>query len=588
MIRRRALFALLVGATAGALLLLIAHALSAGGLDPLDWAMIAAFAVTLPWTVVGFWNAVIGLALMRIMRDPLGAVLPAHLAAADESPIVSRTAVLVCIRNEDPALLRRNLEAMLAGLVAAGAAPHLQVFLLSDTDRPAVAAEEEGVAARLAESFGPSLAVTYRRRPCNTGFKAGNIRDFCDRWGAEFDFALVLDADSVMMPAVMLRLIRAMQADGGIGILQTLVVGMPSSSPFARIFQFGMRLGMRSYTLGSAFWQGDCGPYWGHNAIIRLAPFMAHCRLPVLPGRGPLAGPILSHDQAEAVLMRRAGFEVRVLPLETGSWEENPPTLLEFIRRDLRWCQGNMQYARLLFLPGLQVVSRCQLAMAMLMFLASPAWLVLVLLVAARGLAGAGADPVFRPEVGLLLFATVMTMVFAPKIASVLDVLSTRGGARRFGGTSQFLASVTVEILFSMILAPIMAVAHSVFLAGLACGRTIGWTAPVREDHRVPLRAAVARLWVQGAVGLGLLSWFTLVTPPVNALFFLPFYGPLLLAVAFAAVTAQPRLGLILARRRIAAIPEEVAPPPELLRLNLPALMAGQPVRRRLKAPARA
>ena len=89
---------------------------------------------------------------------------------------------------------------------------------------------------------------------------------------------------------------------------------------------------------------------------------------------------MLSHDQIEAVLMRRAGYEVRVLPEEGSSWEENPPTLIEFIRRDLRWCQGNMQYWHFLRLPGLKPVSRYQLAFAILMFLGSPAWIGMLVL----------------------------------------------------------------------------------------------------------------------------------------------------------------------------------------------------------------
>src|SRR5205807_10055383 len=164
-----------------------------------------------------------------------------------------------------------------------------------------------------------------------------------ERWGRDHELAITLDADSFMPAAAMLRLVRVMQACPEIGILQGLVVGLPSTGAFARIFQFGMRLGMRSYTIGSAWWQGDCGPYWGHNAIVRLAPFMAHCDLPVLQ-EGAVKGHVLSHDQIEAVLMRKAGYEVRVLAEEGSSFEQNPPTLVEFIRRDLLWCQGNMQY----------------------------------------------------------------------------------------------------------------------------------------------------------------------------------------------------------------------------------------------------
>lgn len=163
---------------------------------------------------------------------------------------------------------------------------------------------------------------------------------------------VTLDADSIMAPDAVLRLVRIMEAEPTFGIVQTLVAGMPSTSLFARLFQLGMRLGMRSYTLGSSAWQADCGPYWGHNAIIRVEPFTRHCHIPRLSGSPPFGGDVLSHDQIEAALMRRAGFEVRVLPEEGGSWEANPPTLVEFVRRDLRWCLGNMQYVRLVGMRG--------------------------------------------------------------------------------------------------------------------------------------------------------------------------------------------------------------------------------------------
>ncbi|WP_218575079.1 glucans biosynthesis glucosyltransferase MdoH [Reyranella sp. CPCC 100927] len=557
---RRIVFALLVTASVAAMLGLMAYTLGAGGLDIVDGLMLACFAVTLPWSVIGFWNAVIGFALMRFTGDPLARV--ASWAGHDrrDAAITGHTAILVCTRNEEAARLRRNLVEMIAGLIASGAAPHLHVFLLSDTDRPDIAAAEAEMATELEARFGATLPITYRRRSTNPGFKAGNIRDFCERWGTGFTFALVLDADSVMSPAAILRLIRVISANPRLGIVQSLVVGRPSLSPFARVFQFGMRLGMRSYTLGSAFWQGDCGPYWGHNAIIRLKPFIDHCVLPVLPGDGPLSGHILSHDQVEAVLMRRAGYDVRVLPDEDGSWEENPPTLLEFIRRDLRWCQGNMQYWRLLTLPGLRAVSRCQLALAILMFIGSPAWMLLVALATFRGLLIETPGPVFRPETGLLLFFLAMGMTFAPKIASILDILVRPGAAAGFGGALRFLASAVLETLFFVILAPIMAVAHTVFLGGLAVGRAIGWTAPVREDHRVTLGAAAQRLWVQTLAGLGLLAWFAIMAPGALG-YGIPFFAPLVLAIPFAMLSARPEVGAVLRRLGLATIPEEVAPP---------------------------
>jgi membrane glycosyltransferase len=305
--------------------------------------LVVLFAVTLPWYVIGFWNATIGFLFMRFARDPVAAVTPAAAGVRGDEPITASTAILMCIRNETPERTARYLAPLVDGLAADPAAGRFHVYILSDTDVPAIAAAEEAHFAALAAAWRQRIAVIYRRRPLNTGFKAGNIRDFCERWGANYDFAVVLDADSLMTAAAVTRLVRIMQADPRLGILQSLVTGLPSTSAFARLFQFGMRLGMRSYTIGSAWWQADCGPYWGHNAVIRLAPFMAHCQLPTLPDGALVGGHVLSHDQIEAVLMRRAGYEVCVLAEEGASFEENPPTLIEFIRRDLRWLQGSVE-----------------------------------------------------------------------------------------------------------------------------------------------------------------------------------------------------------------------------------------------------
>ena len=198
---------------------------------------------------------------------------------------------------------------------------------------------------------------------------------------------------------------------------------MPTTSAFARLFQFGMRLGLRSWTIGSAWWQADCGPYWGHNAILRVAPFKAHCAIEPLAGKGILSGHILSHDQIEAALMRRAGYDVRVLPEEDLGWEENPPTLIEFLRRDQRWLQGTLQYVFFIGLPGLKPVSRIQLLFAMLMFTGSPAWIGLWLLGTAMLATHADTSSFIDADYGAAWLALVLTMWFAPKIATVIDVL---------------------------------------------------------------------------------------------------------------------------------------------------------------------
>ena len=576
MFGRRLLFAVLFAATMAGSLALAALALTPGGLGLVDVTLLALFAVTLPWMVAGFWNAVIGFLIMRFSADPTAAIMPMAAGIRGDEPVTASTAILLCIRNELPERMIRNVEPMLAGLDAAGCGARFQLYVLSDTNDAEIASNEEMCFAALASRWRERVAVTYRHRALNTGYKAGNIRDFCERWGSQHDFALTLDADSLMTAGAVLRLVRIMHADSRLGILQGLVVGLPSTSAFARVFQFGMRLGMRSYTIGSAWWQGDCGPYWGHNAVLRLKPFIAHCALPVLSKDGTEDRHILSHDQIEAALMRAAGYDVRVLPQEDLGWEENPPTLIEFIRRDLRWCQGNMQYWRFLFLPGLRPVSRYQLVLAILMFIGSPAWTGLLVL---GTLAVAFSDTpgsFIRPDAGMALFVCVLVMWFSPKIASAIDILMHPELRRGFGGAGLFILNYVVETVYSILLCPILWVGHTIFLAGLLFGREIGWIGQTRDDHAVPFTLALHNLWphtLLGCAALGLLA----ITQPAAIPYALFLAGGPVLAVPFAMMTAWPLFGSIAARIGIGRLPEETARPAVLLALALPAIEMAAP-----------
>jgi membrane glycosyltransferase len=570
---RRILFLALVGLTMAAMIGLLVVALSAGGFGFVDFILVVLFAITLPWMVIGFWNATIGFLIMRLARDPVATVTATAAGITGREPITASTAVLICIRNEPPERPAAFLMPLLQGLAASEAAAHFHIYILSDTDNPSIAQAEERLFAAMAETWRERLRITYRRRAANLGFKAGNIRDFCDRWGKDHDFALVLDADSVMTAAAVLRLVRIMQAEPQLGILQSLVIGMPSASAFARLFQFGMRLGMRSYTIGSAWWQADCGPYWGHNAIIRIAPFMAYCELPKLPERALVGGHILSHDQVEAVLMRRAGYAVRVLTDEGDSFEQNPPTLIEFIRRDLRWCQGNMQYWHFLLIPGLKLVSRYQLVFAILMFLGSPAWMgLLVLGTAALALTGSP-EAFMRADAGIAVFVLVLVMWFAPKIATIMDVLARPSLRQSFGGGLRFLAGVLVETIFTLMLLPIMWFGHTMFLIRLLTGRKVGWTAQTRDDHQVPWAIAARALWPQTVLGWAVLL-VLVATVPAAIPYALFLAGGLALSIPLAILTTMPAAGPAMVRAGLCQLPEETAPPPELTALALPAIEA--------------
>ena len=570
MTRRRVLFVMLVIGTIAGLVWLMSGVLPMSSMTWADWAILATFTTVLPWTVIGFWNATIGLLIDLFSRDPLSVVNRAAAQTPVDLPITESTALLLCVRNEMPARLVRNLDAMMRRLSQSAYYDKFHVYVLSDTTQADIARQEELAFGRLASAWKDKIGLTYRRREENKGFKAGNIEDFCDRWGSQHTFALVLDADSLMDASAIERLIRVMTANPQIGILQGLVVGLPSNSAFTRLFQFGMRLGMRSYTLGSAWWQGDCGPYWGHNAVLRIEPFMASCRLPVLTDRRGKTSHILSHDQVEAVLMRRAGYEVRVYPIEDQSWEENPPTLVEFLQRDLRWCAGNMQYVHLLSMPGLKFTSRVQLLLAILMFTGAPAWMLLIGLVVWRF----GSDPwlIWTIDTSLasgLLFA-VMTMMLLPQAASAISVLLRARARRSFGGAIRFVIGFVLQTLFSLMITPILWLSQTVFLLGLLFGKRITWAAQNREEHSLSWIDAIKAFGLHTVIGVALA--LPLLNYGVEGLLLSGlFIAGLWFAIPLAVITSLPSVGVWMQRWHLLCLPEEFAPPQFLQEISIAA-----------------
>lgn len=528
-----------------------------GGWTVVGLAMVICLALGTPWPVLGFWNAVIGLWQLHGTRGK-GHAEPYYDTRGDQSPLTVNTAVLMTLRNEDPARALLRLKTVKASLDRMPEGGRFSYFVLSDSDRDEIVRREEAEIVSWKEADPDGDRIIYRRRVGNSGFKAGNVREFALRWGSDYEFMLPLDADSLMTGEAIVALVRIMERHPRIGILQSLVVGTPSSSAFARIFQFGMRLGMRTYTMGQAWWVGDCGPFWGHNALVRVAPYVEHCALKGLMK----SETILSHDQVEAVLMRRAGYEVRVLPVETGSYEDNPPDALEFMQRDARWCQGNMQYLRLIGLKGIEPVSRFQLFWAVLMFLGVPAWTLLAAILPLAMLRAQGQTD-FPWRAVEMIYGLLLLMHLAPKLAGIVDAILTPGEIRRFGGRLRFASSAVIEILFSLILGAVTTIRTSVFMVGLLFGRTIVWNGQRRDGGGVTWGVAVGWLWPQLLFGVPLYIAIALVSPAA-LLWSLPLTAGYMLAVPFVVFTASPAVGRFFRRHGIAGIPEDFAPPAEI------------------------
>ncbi|HMA97815.1 MAG TPA: glucans biosynthesis glucosyltransferase MdoH, partial [Wenzhouxiangella sp.] len=377
--RRRRVFLALVLGTGGLGLVGLFEALALAGVDMSARVPLALlFAMTFTWIAVSFWHAVIGFFLMLMRRDPYTLQAPPPADQTVEKLGPHRTALIMPIYNEDPVAVHAGLAAMASSLLESGHSNGFEFFVLSDTQNPDLFIEEQAHLARLQQRLGARLPLHYRHRPNNGGRKAGNVADFCRRWGPGFDFMLVLDADSRMDAASMHRLVSRMQADPSLGLIQTVPIPAGQSSLFARVMQFASSLYSPMLATGQAFWQGRAGNYWGHNALIRVSAFMSSCGLPRLPGKPPLGGEILSHDFVEAALLVRAGWSVVLDTAVLSSHEEMPANLIDFLARDRRWMQGNLQHLRLLGMTALQPASRLHFLFGAFAYLSSLAWLGLI------------------------------------------------------------------------------------------------------------------------------------------------------------------------------------------------------------------
>ncbi len=543
---RRALVLSIALLTAAGLATLLWQVLAPGGWTWAKLLMLAASAGTVPWTGLCLANGLIGFAILMIARDPARAVFPAVTMARKALP---RTAIAMTVRDEDMCRVLPPLRRLLRELDLAGVGQAFALFILSDSSDARAAAEQEAVASFWSEDRDPAR-IHYRRRVAGTGFKAGNIMDFLDRHAGGFDLMLTLDADSEMSAAAVLRLVRAMQADPTLGIAQHLTVGLPASSAFPRLFQFGMRAGMRTWATGQAWWQGDEGPYWGHNAAVRIAPFRRHCRLPLLPGGRHL----LSHDQVEAAVLRGAGWGVRVLPDENGSWEANPPALPEFLGRERRWLAGNLEYWHLLRLPGLRPMGRWQLVQAILLFASPP--LYLVFLLAAAGAAATDATSPFPVAWASALTLAWLGALYAPKLLGYAEVALSPDKRRRYGGLARFAGGVAAEFGFMLLVDAVSAVAKTGAMMRLATGVRQRWNPQNRSDRGVSWSEAACLLWPQTLLGIVVFAGFA-AAGWTATLWALPLAGGLLAAIPLCVLTAHPRLGSWLRERQIAAVPEE-------------------------------
>jgi membrane glycosyltransferase len=522
--------------------------------------------------VGGFWRG------MSALVDPLHRV-----ERSGSRPARSRTAIVMVVRHEEIRRVQVGIRATFQSLAASGPLEPFTLFVLSDSTDAEVARDEEQAVRALLRELDAAGRLVYRRRATNEGRKSGNLTEFCARWGPEFDYMVVLDADSLLEGRTIRELVRRMDAAPHVGILQVPTRPVNRTSLFGRIQQFAAGVYGPLLTDGLEFWLGPSAPYWGHNAIIRLAPFRQHCRLPRLPGREPFGGEILSHDFVEGALMRRAGWEVRLAADLGGSYEEVPANLIAHAARDRRWCQGNLQHLRLVTLPGLSLANRLTFVVGALAYLCAPAWALFVLLLALplkpAWTETIGAGPADARWVSaMLLLTSVLAFLFLPKVLALIRLARRPAGLRSLGGARAVVASVVGESVFAALLTPIQLVLHTQFVVAILLRRAVGWTAQARHDRDTRVTEALQVHWGHTALA-GLLSGLGYMSNPTLLLGLAPCLAGLLLSIPISVGSSYSRWGLHARRWGLFLIAEELTPPRVLRSL------AESPAESELRAP---
>jgi len=539
-----------------------------GGVTTLEWALLALFVALFAWVAFSFMSALAGF-LVTMTGARAGIEVPTEEPLA---PLASRTAMLLPTYNEDPQAVIARLQAMWEAVEATGRAAHFDWFLLSDTTDPDIWIEEEAAFAKLRAACDGRLY--YRRRAENFARKSGNIADWVRRFGAGYDHMIILDADSLMAGETLVRLAYAMETRPEAGLIQTAPVVVNARSLFGRMQQFAGRLYGPMVIAGNAWWQGPDGNYWGHNAIIRLAAFAQEAALPELKGRKPFGGHILSHDFIEAAFLRRAGYAVYAAPKLLGSYEEGPPSLIDFAARDRRWCQGNLQHLAILPARGLRWGSRLHLLTGIGSYLTAPMWfafLVLGLLISlqaafvrpeyfAKGFNLFPAWPQQDPVLAAFVFAGTMGLLLLPKFMAFATLLVRPDERRAFGGGFRTLAGLLLETVLSALIAPSMMVFQSRGVSEILLGQDAGWQVQRRDDGAVP-RVEIARKLI-GPTLTGVVmavAAYSISTPLL--LWMSPVVLGLLLSIPVGLLTSI-RLSL----PGVLATPEDRDPPPVVSR----------------------
>ena len=259
-------------------------------------------------------------------------------------------------------------------------------------------------------------------------------------------------------------------------------------------------------------------------------------------------------------------------PTLGGSFEECPPSLLDFAARDRRWCQGNLQHLAVLPARKLNWVSRLHLLTGIGAYLTAPLWLIFLVLGILISLQAQFVRPEYFPK-GFSLFPTwpaqdpvlaawvflgTMGLLLLPKFLAYILLLTRTESRKQFGGALRALLGILIETLLSGLIAPVMMIFQSIAVGEILLGRDAGWQVQRRDDGGVSRAEIVRKYALPTFIGVAMAVSAYAVSLPL-LLWMAPVIAGLVLAIPIAILSSTA--GPDVHRSKLFNTPEQTAPP---------------------------
>lgn len=519
--------------------------------------IIIPFVILLFWLQLGFFTALAG--VWQSFRQNRFSILPISTHQTSLSAKQGETtAILLPIYNEEVAYVYAGLKSMYYSLQDKGALHHFEFYILSDSNDADIRLQEGAAWLALCDELNAHGRIHYRQRKHRKKKKSGNVMDFCRRWGKRHSYMIVLDADSLMSADALVKLVDAMEKNPKVGLIQSPLYTSGVSTVFSRYFQFLNRLYGPVFFAGLHWWWLGESQYWGHNVIIRTQAFMDHCDLPTLDRGSQLDGDILSHDFVEAALLNRAGWETW-LAFDLDSIERPPPTLTDALKRDRRWCQGNLQHWHVIWSKGITHMQRFLMFGGILSYATSAVWLVWLIILSYAAIVYPETSVVPNAEGVIALTLLSVALLFCYKLFGVFEALKN-GTIKKFGGVLNANLGIVAESIISMLVTPVKMLYYTRFIVEILAGKKVAWVSQQRNGYQLGWRGSWKEYrWVViiGVIWASLLAYFN----PVVFLWMLPVLAGMILVVPIAVYSSIPMNHQAMLFR----IPDETRPPDVLI-----------------------